>query len=162
MNEMSAQLRHFGDVLERAIEADLARAARVRFRRRRLTFMLVAALVGTSGAAIAGVALIDSGDVARSLPAGTLALAGTHPICTEVRARVEYDCVLDVPPADEVADWAGTVEVAVDRTMHVFGGCRAQDAAGLRWRCYIGHEAVRQGTIAEDLLGQPSPGPASG
>src|SRR5207244_13222477 len=60
--------------------------------------------------------LISNDEVAKSLPAGTLSLAGTEPTCTAVEDGVEYHCVLSKPPAPEVSDWKGTVEPTVDAT----------------------------------------------
>ena len=103
-----------------------------------------------------------SEDVAASLPAGTLALAGTNPTCTVVRENVEYHCVLEKAPAPEVEDWKGTVEPSVDATSHVNGGCRSLNSAGTEWSCYIGQEAVDQQIIGPALLGEFSSGPGVG
>jgi hypothetical protein len=64
--------------------------------------------------------LISEGDVARSLPAGTLSLAGTEPDCTIVRQDVEYRCVLARLPVAEL----GGHRVAL---LHRRGGCPAAD-----------------------------------
>jgi hypothetical protein len=103
-------------------------------------------------------------EVAQSIPAGTLALMGTEPTCTTVREGVEYDCHLAKAPIGELEPgaWKGTVEPTVDASKHVNGGCRALDAAGTEWRCYLGREAVRQGVIANRMLGEAAPAPAVG
>jgi hypothetical protein len=114
------------------------------------------------GAAVAAIELISEDDVARSLPAGTLSLAGTEPDCTVVRQDVEYHCVLARPPAPEFDDWMGAAEPTVDASKHVNGGCRALDAEGTEWRCYIGEEAVRQQIIGPGFLGEYAPSPGVG
>jgi hypothetical protein len=111
---------------------------------------------------VAGIELISGNEAARSLPAGTLSLAGTEPDCAVVRQDVEYTCVLARPPAREVDDWMGTVEATVDASKHVNGGCRSLNSEGTEWRCYIGEEAVRQQIIRPDLLGEYAPAPGVG
>jgi hypothetical protein len=160
MNDLTPRLTRLGDQLERAARRDLR--PRPRRRRRRIAVAAVAALVVVPGAAVAGYSLISEGEVATSLPAGTLALAGTEPDCTVVRENIEYRCVLARPPAPEVEDWKGTVEPTVDATKHVNGGCRSESSEGTTWRCYIGEEAVRQQIIGPDLLGESAPSPGVG
>ena len=161
MTDLTPRLTHLGDQLERAARRDL-RPRRPRRRRRRIAIAAVAALVVVPGAAVAGYELISEGEVASSLPAGTLALAGTEPDCTVVHENVEYRCVLARPPAPEVEDWKGTVEPTVDATKHVNGGCRSENAEGTRWRCYVGEEAVRQQIIGPGFLGEYAPSPGQG
>ncbi len=161
MNDMTPRLTRIGEQLERAARRDLRPRSRPR-RRRRVAIAAVAALVVVPGAAVAGYELISESEVAGSLPAGTLALAGTEPDCTVVRESVEYRCVLARPPAPEVQDWKGTVEPTVDATKHVNGGCRSENSAGTAWRCYIGEAAVRQQIIGPDFLGEYAPAPGQG
>ena len=59
-------------------------------------------------------------------------------------------------------NWTGTVEPTVDPTKHVNGGCRAQNAAGTDWECYIGEAAVKQQIIGQGFLGQYAPVPGVG
>ncbi len=66
------------------------------------------------------------------------------------------------PPAATATDWTGTVESTVDATKHVNGGCRAQNASGTEWECYIGEAAVRQGIIGQGFLGQYASAPGVG
>jgi hypothetical protein len=66
------------------------------------------------------------------------------------------------PSTSAVTDWTGTVEPTVDATKHVNGGCRAQNAAGTEWECYIGETAVRQNIIGQGFLGQYAPSPGVG
>lgn len=167
-DSLSPRLQRLGGVLRDAAAADLARQAiapapRPR-RRRRLAGALVAAVLIIPAAAVAGSSLISGDDVARSIPAGTLSLLNTDPTCTAVRENVEFDCTLARAPTGEIGAgrWMGTVEPTVDRTQHVNGGCRSQNAAGTRWRCYIGEEAVRQNIIGRGFLGQRSLGPGVG
>ena len=155
---MTPRLERLGDALEAAARRDL-RPSR---RSRGVAIAAVAALIAVPGAAVAGIELISEDDVARSLPAGTLSLAGTEPDCTVVRQDVEYHCVLARPPAPEVPDWTGTVEPTVDASKHVNGGCRSLNSAGTEWRCYIGEEAVRQQIIGPGFLGEYAPSPGVG
>ena len=50
------------------------------------------------GAAFAAAHLWSNEDVARSLPAGSLILAGTEPTCMTVKQDVEYHCLLAHAP----------------------------------------------------------------
>ena len=105
-------------------------------------------------AAFAGERLMSNDDVAQSMPAGTLSLAGTQPTCTTVTRDVEYHCALANAPAPEVSDWKGTVEPTVDKTKHVNGGCRSLNSAGTEWECYLGATAVAQQIIGAGLPGR--------
>jgi hypothetical protein len=156
---MTDRLITLGNALERATRADL-RPRRVVHRRR--VALAVAAAVLVPGAALAASEIFGSEDVARSMPAGTLALAGTEPSCTVVTEGVEYHCTLAHAPAPEVADWKGTVEPTVDRTKHVNGGCRSLNSAGTEWSCYLGDAAVVQKIISRGFLGEPAPVPGQG
>jgi hypothetical protein len=160
---MTARLIQLGDALEGAAAADVA----TRSTRRRLTsprFVLAAALLAIAipSAAIATTKLIRNDDVARSLPAGTLSLAGTSPTCTVVHQDVEYHCLLAHAPAPEVSDWKGTVEPTVDASKHVNGGCRSLASDGREWECYIGSAAVTQKIIGAGFLGEYAPAPGQG
>jgi hypothetical protein len=106
--------------------------------------------------------LISNEDVAASMPAGTLALAGTEPTCTVVRDGVEFHCTLAKAPAPEVSNWQGTVEPTVDATKHVNGGCRSLNSAGTEWECYLGRAAVDQQIIGASFLGDYAPSPGVG
>jgi hypothetical protein len=167
--DLPPRLTRLGDELQRRTEADLAvdgarrRAVEHRLARpRRLLLAAAAAAVAIPGAAIAASQLIDTNDVARSLPAGTLSLAGTQPSCTVVRQNVEYRCTLGRTPAAEVSDWKGTVESTVDASKHVNGGCRSLASDGRTWQCYIGRAAVEEKIIGDGLLGQYAPAPGVG
>jgi hypothetical protein len=160
---MNEHLARLGDALENAAAADISSRHR---RRRRLSprIMIAAGLLAVAipGAAIATTALIGTDDVARSIPAGTLSLAGTNPTCTVVRRDVEYHCALAKAPAPEVSDWKGTVEPTVDRMKHVNGGCRSLRSDGLEWECYVGRAAVEQRIIGAGFLGEYAPAPGQG
>ncbi len=54
----------------------------------------------------------------------------------------------------------GTVEPTVDATHHINGGCRAINADGTQWDCYLGQAAVKQKIVAD--LGAYAPGPGVG
>jgi hypothetical protein len=165
MNEISSSLVRLGDALEGAAGADLDAQA-VRRRRLRISprvAVVVAALaIVVPGVAIAATQLIGNDEVARSLPAGTLSLAGTEPSCTVVRQNVEYHCVLARAPRPEVSDWKGTVEPTVDASKHVNGGCRSLASDGREWECYIGQAAVDQQIIGSGFLGEYAPSPGVG
>ncbi len=168
MSDLTPELDRLGGALERAAARDLATEGVASRRRRprrsgRLMAVALAALALAGGVAFAASrALVDEDTVAASIPAGTFSLIGTEPSCTVVRDGVEYRCTLARPPAPEVQDWTGTVEPTVDATKHVNGGCRAVDAAGMEWRCYLGQEAVRQQIIGAGFLGEYSAGPGRG
>jgi hypothetical protein len=161
MTGLTPDLAALGDSLEQAAAADLARGRRRRIRRR-IAVGVVALAVAVPGAAVATGKLIGGDEVARSLPAGTLSLAGTSPVCTVVEQDVEYHCVLARPPAPEVSDWNGTVEPTVDATKHVNGGCRSLNSAGTEWECYLGQAAVAQRIVSEGFLGEYSAAPGRG
>jgi len=157
--ERTETLDRLGDALEAATQRN--RVARRR-PRRRVVAATVAAVVLVPAAAVAGAKLSSNDDVAKSLPAGTLSLAGTEPTCTSVTDGVEYRCVLAKAPAPEVSDWKGTVEPTVDKTKHVNGGCRSLTSAGTTWECYIGQAAVDQQIIGAGFLGEFAPSPGQG
>ncbi len=151
---MNARLSLLGDVLEAAAARNL--------RRRRVGRRVALGFVVVAAGAWGGATLISTGDVERSLPAGTRMLVGTDPTCTVVRENVEYHCTLPRPVHGEVADLKGTVEPTVDATKHVNGGCRSLRSDGREWRCFIGEEAVRQQIISAGFLGEESTGPGVG
>jgi hypothetical protein len=157
--DLTPRLDRLGDDLERAARRDLRPRRR---HRRGVAIAAVTALIAVPGAAVAAIELVSTDDVARSIPAGTLSLAGTEPDCTVVRQDVEYNCVLARAPGPEVSDWKGTVEPTVDASKHVNGGCRSLNSKGTEWRCYIGGEAVKQQIVGPDLLGAFAPSPGSG
>jgi hypothetical protein len=156
---MNNRLITLGDSLEHAARVDLRPRRAVR--RRRLALGVVIAVL-VPGAAAAATKIFGTADVARSMPAGTLALAGTEPSCTVVTEGVEYRCKLSRAPAPEVSDWKGTVEPTVDQNQRVNGGCRSLNSAGTEWSCYLGRVAVDQKIIGAGLLGVESSGPGAG
>ena len=58
--------------------------------------------------------------------------------------------------------WLRTVEPSVGPDHRIDGGCRAQNAAGTEWECYLGESAVHQRIIGQGFLGQHSDGPGVG
>ena len=146
-------LNGLGDALEHSAEADLAPRRRVTGRRLAVALVVLAVAVGT---------LTGPDQVAQSMPAGTLALAGTQPSCTVVKDNVEFHCVLGRAPAPEVSDWKGTVEPTVDATKHVNGGCRSLRSDGREWECYLGQAAVHEQIIGAGFLGEYAPSPGVG
>lgn len=153
-------LDSLGDALERSAEADLAPRRRVTGRRLAVALAVLAVVVPS--AAIAVGKLTGPDEVAQSMPAGTLALAGTQPSCTVVEQNVEFHCVLERAPAPEVSDWKGTVEPTVDKTKHVNGGCRSLRSDGREWECYLGQAAVNEQIIGAGFLGEYAPSPGVG
>jgi hypothetical protein len=157
------ELRALGDALEASVRHDL-QARRRRRPARSLALIAAVLAIVIPGAAIAAAHFLSNEDVARSLPAGSLILAGTEPSCTTVRQDEEYHCVLARAPADaaQAGLIKGTVYETVDSTQHVNGGCRSLNAAGTEWECYIGEEAVRQKIISQGFLGEVQTTPAVG
>jgi hypothetical protein len=172
--ELRGALDELGNVLQEATVADVGLGqgadgapgrSRNRPRRRTLVVALAAAAVVVPGAALGASALISDSEVAGGLPAGTAVLIGTQPTCETVRAGVEYDCTLASAPSSgdvRAGEWQGTVEPIVDHGKRVDGGCRSLNADGTHWSCYIGQEAVRQGTVGPRYLGEPLPAPVRG
>src|SRR3954471_23918383 len=160
---MNEHLSKLGDAIESAAASD---SSSRHARRRRLSPRLLIAAgvlaIAIPGVAIATTALTGTDEVARSIPAGTLSLAGTNPTCTVVRQDVEYHCTLARAPAPEVSDWKGTVEPTVNASKHVNGGCRSLRSDGLEWECYVGREAVDQMIIGAGFLGEYAPTPGVG
>jgi hypothetical protein len=167
MTQLDPQLHALGDRLEQAAAAHLAAgpqpvARRPRRISRRLAIAVAALAIAVPGVAIAANQLISTDEVAQSMPAGTLALAGTEPTCTVVTKGVEFHCLLAKAPAPEISDWKGTVEPSVDASKHVNGGCRSLTSDGREWQCYIGQAAVDQKIIGQGFLGEDAPGPGVG
>jgi hypothetical protein len=167
MTDVTTTLDRLGNALEGAARAELSSMPEPGRRRRRRFSSRVAITVAALAVLIPGVALAASqliglDAVEQSLPAGTLALAGTNPTCTVVVQDVEYLCTLERAPAPEVSDWKGTVEPTVDATKHVNGGCRSLTSDGREWRCYLGQAAVDQQIIGPDFLGVYAPSPGVG
>jgi hypothetical protein len=167
MTKLPPELARLGDALERAAGADLAtvRPEPARHRRRlsrRFVVAIAALAILVPGVAIAANELTSTSDVAQSMPAGTLALAGTEPTCTIVTQDVEFHCVLAKAPAPEIADWMSTVEPTVDASKHVNGGCRSLVSDGREWECYLGQKAVDEQIIGPSLLGAYAPSPGVG
>jgi hypothetical protein len=158
MHNARERLARLGGALEQAAAANLDR----RRPRRRLAIAAVALAILIPGAALAAEHLISNDEVAASIPAGTLWLAGTNPTCTTVTDGVEYHCTLGTAPGDEISDWLGTVEPTVDKTQHVNGGCRSLNHDGTEWECYIGETAVDQKIVGPDFLGQVATSPGVG
>jgi hypothetical protein len=157
------ELRALGDALEACARRDLQARRRRRSARSLALIAAVLAIVIPS-AAVAAAHFLSNEEVAKSLPAGALILAGTEPSCTTVRQDVEYHCVLAHAPVDaaQAGLIKGTVYETVDSTQHVNGGCRSLNDAGTEWQCYLGEEAVKQKIISQGFLGQVQTMPAVG
>ncbi|WP_028061395.1 hypothetical protein [Candidatus Solirubrobacter pratensis] len=157
---MTDRLILIGDELERAARKDLA-AMRRSTRRRRVLGGAAAIAILVPGAALAA-GLLSTGDVERSLPAGTRFLVGTTPRCEVVEEGVSYHCTIEGEFQSEIADLKGTLEPTVDATKHVNGGCRSLRSDGTEWNCYIGRAAVDQKIIGAGFLGEYAPSPGVG
>jgi len=156
--------------LRRSIVETERAARRRRFPRRSLV-LAAAALVVCGGTAVGAKIALTGSEVQEFLPRGSAIFIGTNPTCTTVRAGIEYDCTLASVPTEEQAfapdgsrtyAFKGWVDDIVDGDHHVAGGCRALTEDGLHWRCYLGEEAVKQGIISQDFLGQTQLAPGRG
>jgi hypothetical protein len=156
------ELSVLGDALEAGVREQLRAGRRTKVRLIALAVIVLAILV--PGGAIAAQHLLSNDDVARSLPAGALILAGTEPTCTTVTQDVEYHCVLAHAPGDAANAGLikGTVYETVNADQKVNGGCRALNDAGTEWECYIGQKAVDEKIISQGFLGQTQTTPAVG
>ena len=178
-NPLSDELSELGEALHAAIAADVrgrpARPAALRVAlrlraitrsRRRIAIAVATVAIAVPGAALAADALLSPDQVGSGLSHGTLALLGSHPTCTTVRAGVEYRCALGAAPTDEggpaAGQWLRTVEPSVGPDHRIDGGCRALNGDGTEWECYLGEAAVRQQIIGQGFLGQRSLGPGVG
>jgi hypothetical protein len=132
--------------------------------RRRHKAVLIGASVATLafGAAAAAAGLFSHDEIERGMPGGAVIFAGTNPVCTSGDGVV-FDCLLTSPPEGSASLlYLGTVEPIVDDTSKVSGGCRSNDAAGMKWTCFIGQRAVDELIISADMLGQQQSGPSAG
>lgn len=166
------ELDLLGDALQRAWKDDYRRRAPRTWTRRRLTIVLVMAivLIGT-GAAIASSVLKSAADEEQGLLEGYALFNGTQPSCQQL-TPTSFTCVLDKAPTGITfydADgrrllnaYLGVKAETVDSHKRVDGGCVATAADGRAWRCYLGQEAVDHGIISADFLGAYLPTPPSG
>jgi hypothetical protein len=99
--------------------------------------------------------------VAAGMPAGAAIFAQTAPTCARDADGKTYRCTLASAPAPETSDFLGTKEPLVIAGF-VAGGCIGLDHAGMTWNCFIGQDAVDQGIIGKEFLGQPGPVPGRG
>jgi hypothetical protein len=158
VTDMTPDLDRLGDALEQSAANDLQPTAAKRRRRFSTRAIIAVAALAIAVPSVAFAAhQLTSSDVAASMPAGTLALAGTQPTCTVVTAGVEFHCTLANAPAPEVSDWKGTVEPTVGSDKRVNGGCRSLASDGREWECYLGHAAVDQHIISAGFLGDSAP-----
>jgi hypothetical protein len=186
MTELSPRLSRLGDVLERAVAADLARQPRAprRLRSRRLLLLAaaLAALVG-GGAAIAAGVLKTAEEQERGMLGGHLLFEGSDPSC-ESLSTTSFRCTLERPPTrmtfyrertptgsptydaqtfEPVSDvFLGMRMVTVDSDLRVDGACVSTRADGRVWDCFLGQEAVERGLVRPELLGRSMPSPPTG
>ena len=168
MTELSPDLQLVGDSLQRGWRADHARRIKRRPRRRLAIVAAIVILLVAVGAALASTILKTAAEEEQGLLGGHLLFKGTHPTCSQLSAT-SYMCALASPPTEvtawdkdgkQIKDfWLDFKAATVDVHKHVDGGCVALDAYGLRWRCYLGAEAVKRGIIGANLLGQYLPEP---
>jgi hypothetical protein len=152
-------LDRLGDALERAAARSLTPATRRRVRRVALVAALAAA-IGTGAAAASGA--FSGDDVARGMPAGSAMFGGTKPSCVLDGDGITYHCTLSQLPSEEVLDNYLDTKELVTLDGRIAGGCIGMSADGRTWDCYLGDEAVKQGILVHDLLGQRSYGPGHG
>jgi hypothetical protein len=153
-----SNLRQLGDALSQATDRDLRRAGRRPVRRIALLLSgLAVVMAGTAAAA----GLFSPQQVAVGMPAGAAIFDQTNPTCEASADGTSFRCILATAPAPEVSDFTGVKEVlAIDGV--AAGGCIGLDAAGMSWDCYVGQDAVDQGIISQDFLGEPILGPGRG
>ena len=122
----------------------------------------IAAAILIPAVAVAADQLIGSDEVAASMPAGTLGLAGTEPTCTVVQEERRVPL--------RAGEAAGARGVGLEGHRRADGRRdqprqRRLPLAGPRgteWECYIGQAAVDQQIIGEEFLGEESSGPGVG
>jgi hypothetical protein len=181
MTDIDTKLDRLGDALLASAREDLAArerpavASRPRPRRRRvrLTAAALALVVAVPATALATGVFSPDQEVAHGVSSLEWQMAGTEPSCTALRPGVEYDCTLSTPPQEEplpkpseivgdvhgrAGEWKGYVIGTVDKTDHVNGGCRAEAADGLHWRCYLGQASIDAKILMPSALGQYLPG----
>lgn len=181
MTEIDTRLDDLGAALHAAARQDLAADERPavprrprsrRTRRIQLAIALGTLVVAIPAAAFATGVLSPDQEVAHGVANLEWMMAGTEPTCTTLREGVEYDCTLAEPPQEEApvapaesvggvhgkaGEWKGYVIGIVDKTGHVSGGCRSENANGTHWRCYLGQESIRQNILEPSALGQYLP-----
>lgn len=161
----AAGARRPGDLADAAAAGALAPP---RWRRKAAVIPAALALTGLGIGAAAAAGLFTPDQVASGMTRSLL-FGDVTATCTTTD-DTEYDRRLPSPPPGEpsvpapagksagatTVSYAGAVyEFIVDD--HVAGGCRGQDAAGLRWVCYAGQQAVDEGIIGADFLGEYVP-----
>lgn len=160
-------LARLGDDLEQAIAAQITGTIVGRRRRKHRSRTTIAAfaavgVVVVGAGAAAAVSLLSPDTVERGMPGSSVIFIGTDPTCT-TKNSVEFECTLASAPTKEVlGNYAGTKETFNDAGDNIAGGCIGQDAAGLRWTCYVGERAVEMDIIGKNLLGQHTEGPSAG
>jgi hypothetical protein len=114
------------------------------------------------GGAAAAAGVFSADTIERGMPGGSAIFAGTDPTCT-TSDDVVFECTLAHPPTAEIlVDHTDSAQLIVDDESRINGGCRGQDAEGLRWTCYVGDRAVEEGILVAELLGQQLSGPSHG
>lgn len=99
--------------------------------------------------------------VAAGISASAVVFAETDPRCVRGANANVFRCTLSRAPAPESSGFLARKEpLAIARW--IVGGCVALDRDGLAWECYIGQDAVDNGIIGPDLLGQWAPVPGRG
>lgn len=87
------------------------------------------------------------------LPAGGT-VQGFTPSCTTLDGS-EYHCEIPDYPTPAGFDRTGEIQVIVDDTGHLSGGCRAAAPDGTAWTCYVGRRSIDEGVVHPPTLGQP-------
>lgn len=95
------------------------------------------------------------------LPAGGT-VQGFTPSCTSTDG-IAFRCLIPEYPFVPGFDRTGEVQVIVDDTNHLSGGCRAASADGTEWDCFVGQRSIDEGVVHPPTLGAPwEPGWAEG
>jgi hypothetical protein len=172
MNEPAHELEVVGDALQRAWRADHDRCRRAHQRRFRLALVFVLSVVFVAASvAVASSVWKSASDEEQGLLGGHLLFKGTEPRCQQLTAS-SYSCVLARPPTEmtfyredgrpRAGAYLGVKTATVDAHKRVDGGCVATSGDGRKWRCYLGEEAVRNGIVSRDFLGESLPEPPAG
>lgn len=100
----------------------------------------------------ADVPVVAPGPVSVPLPAGGT-VQGFTPTCSTVDS-IEFTCEIPDYPARGVVDRTGEIQVIVDDTGHLSGGCRSANPNGTVWTCFVGQRSVDEGVVHPPTLGQ--------
>ncbi len=169
MTDMTEQLDHVGNALQRAWRLDHSRSGRLfRLRRQRrllLVLAIFAAVVG-GGAAIAAGVLKSTEDEQQGMIEGYQLFDGSRPSC-ESLTSTSFRCTLKESPTGmtfydqnghQLLDrFLGLKAETVDSTRHIDGACISIRIDGRAWDCFLGDDAVKHGLLGAQRLGVYQP-----